>query len=126
MSYDFLLNYFNDHPEKQLFFINDLVRDLKLSEPILSKRLLNLTEKYPAIGTYNRNTGWFHRSDLYHPLNSKKILSISNEWKGILGLIVLSFLINSAILFFFSLLLIIGLCMNEVFDNMSYLKDYKL
>ena len=126
LTYDFLLDYFNQHPEKELFFINDLVLDLKLSEPILSKKLLNLIEKYPSIGTYNRNTGWFQRSNLYYPLKTKKKTSISWEMKGIFVLIFLSFLINSSILLLISLFLILGLYMNEIFDKMSYLKDYKL
>ena len=126
LSYDFLLDYFNQHPEKRFFFINDLVLDLKVSEPILSKKLLNLTEKYPSIGTYNRTTGWFQKSELYFPLKTKKKNSISLEMRGIFVLIILSFLINSSLLLLVSLFLILGLYMNEIFDKMSYLKEYKL
>lgn len=126
MYNDHLLEYFRNHPQKKLFFINDLIIDLKLPEPILSKQLLKLTTNYPAIGTYNRNTGWFLRSDLYYPLKKKKLHWFSKEFYILSSLFILSILTNWLLLTFFITLLAMGLVMNEVFDNMSYLKEYKL
>ena len=82
--YQHLLDYFNKYPEKKLFFINNLVIDLNLSEPILSKQLTNLTTKYPSIGFYNRNTGWFIKSSDYFPLKTKNKYFLLNKTHGTL------------------------------------------
>ena len=119
-----LFDYFNKNPNKQLFFINDMVLDLKLPEPILSKQLLSLTNKYPIIGSYNRNTGWFIRSEIYHPI--KKIKHIDKSYLAMVLALIPVLLLNSYILLLFYFLTGLGLIMNEVFDNMCYLKDYKL
>lgn len=63
MKYQQLHGYFSKNPYKQMFFINDLVSELKLSEPILSKQLLYLTDKYLTIDSYNRTVGCFIRSN---------------------------------------------------------------
>ena len=121
--YQILLDYFNNHPKKQLFFINDMILDLRLPEPILSKQLLSLTKKYPVIGTYNRNTGWFNRSEIYHPL--KKKMDIDKSHLAMIITFIPVLLLNSFFLLFIYVLIVLGLIMNEVFDNMCYLKDYK-
>ena len=122
--YEELLEYFNNHPNKQLFFINDIISELQVPEPIISKQLLSLTNKYPAIGTYNRNTGWFIRSEIYHPL--KKIKHIDKSYLAMVLALIPVLLLNSYIILMFYFLIGLGLLMNEVFDNMCYLKDYKL
>ncbi len=124
--YQHLFDYFNDHPHKQLFFINDLIIDLKLSEPILRKQLLSLTTKFPSIGTYNRNTGWLMLSDIYHPLKKNRKAFLSKEYYIPMVLFVFSILTQWFIVSFIVLLFALGLVMNEVYDNLCYLKDFKL
>ena len=125
--YQHLLDYFSKYPQKKQFFINDLVIDLKLSEPILSKQLLQLTSKYPAIGSYNRNSGWFIRSNEYYPFKLKKnYLLFKKDFLIVVLIFFFSILINWSIVTFIATLFALGLVMNEVFDNMNYLKDFKL
>ena len=100
-----------------------MILDLRLPEPILSKQLLSLTKKYPVIGTYNRNTGWFNRSEIYHPL--KKKMDIDKSHLAMIITFIPVLLLNSFFLLFIYVLIVLGLIMNEVFDNMCYLKDYK-
>ena len=125
-NYQFLLDYFSNHTEKNLFFINDMIIDLQLSEPVLSQQLLCLTRKYSEIGTYNRNTGWFLRSEKYFPLLKKKKSKGLRREYILISLFLLSLLINWLILSLIITLFGLGLIMNKIFDDMSYLKDYKL
>ena len=54
---DDLFTYFNKLSKKSNFFINNLVSDLNIPEPILSKKIEKLIMEHPNIGSYNRKTG---------------------------------------------------------------------
>lgn len=129
---EYLLEYLHNHPKKHLFFINDIISDLnsklnlKLTEPVLRKQLLSLTSKYPSIGSYNHNTGWLILSELYRPLKKPKTKFLSKNYFALLFILFFSLLTNWLFLTFLVILFALGLIMNEIFDNLSYLKDYKL
>ena len=125
--YNHLFNYFNKDPNKQWYFINNMVIDLKIPEPILAKQLIELTNKFISYGTFNRSTGWFKKN---YFIKSKEKLDKGRWSVVVLGCLVIfiapyfyffSLYLGTLLVFFGSMI-----TMNEVFDRMNYLKDFKL
>ena len=104
-----------------------MVLDLNIPEPILSKQLIELSNRFLSYGSFNRSTGFFRKN---YFLKSKK-RNEDGRWSVVaLGCFILIIAPYFSVLSFYLAVIFIFLgimiVMNEVFDRMNYLRDFKL